>query len=105
MSKARAIALATQLLALPLAAGASELGRQVFTEKATPACAVCHTLAAAGATGEVGPSLDELKPSKSQILEAVRTGVGVMPRYTGLLTEEQIQAVAEFVFRSTSGGR
>lgn len=105
MRAAAAIAPAALLLALPLAAGASDLGRQVFTEKATPACAVCHTLAAAGAKGEVGPSLDELKPSKTQILEVVRTGIGVMPRYTGLLTEEQIQAVAEFVFKATSGGR
>lgn len=91
------------LLALPVLAGANDLGKEVFTAKATPPCAVCHTLAAAGATGEVGPSLDELKPSKSQILEAVRTGVGVMPRYTGLLTEEQIQAVAEFVHKATGG--
>ena len=91
------------LLALPLAATASDLGREVFTTQATPPCAICHTLAAAGATGEVGPSLDVLKPSKAQILEAVRTGVGVMPRYTDLLTEEQIQAVAEFVFVSTRG--
>ena len=91
------------LLALPVLAGAGDLGREVFTEKATPPCAICHTLEAAGATGEVGPSLDELKPSKSQILEAVRTGVGVMPRYTGLLTEEQIQAVAEFVHKATGG--
>ena len=91
------------LLALPALASADDLGREVFTEKATPPCAICHTLAAADATGEVGPSLDDLKPSKSQILEAVRTGVGVMPRYTGLLTEEQIQAVAEFVHKSTGG--
>lgn len=91
------------LLALSPVAGANDLGREVFTTQATPACAICHTLAAAGATGEVGPSLDMLKPSKAQILEAVRTGVGVMPRYTDLLTEEQIQAVAEFVFSSTQG--
>ena len=90
------------LLALPAAAVADELGREVFTEKASPPCAVCHTLEAAGATGTVGPSLDDLKPSLPQILEAVRTGVGVMPRYTGLLTEEQIKAVAAFVFESTS---
>lgn len=91
------------LLALPAMAGADDLGREVFTAKATPPCAVCHTLAAAGATGEVGPSLDELKPTRSQILEAVRSGVGVMPRYTGLLTEEQIRAVADFVHESTGG--
>lgn len=90
------------LLALPAVAGAGDLGREVFTEKATPPCALCHTLEAAGATGTVGPSLDQLKPSLAQILEAVRTGVGVMPRYTGVLSEEQIRAVAAFVFESTS---
>ena len=26
-------------------------------------CASCHTLAAAGSTGTVGPNLDQLKPS------------------------------------------
>jgi len=91
------------LLALPIEASAGGLGLKVFTEKATPPCAICHTLEAAGATGEVGPSLDELKPTKAQILEAVRTGVGVMPRFTDLLTEEEIQAVAEFVHKSTGG--
>lgn len=104
MRAARGIALAL-LLAPAAAAVASDLGREVFTEKATPPCAVCHTLAAADATGAVGPSLDELKPVKAQILQAVRTGIGVMPRYTGILTEEQIEAVAEFVYRSTSGSR
>lgn len=87
-------------LALPPAAFANELGRKVFTEAAQPPCAVCHTLKAAGASGEVGPSLDELKPDRARVLEVVRTGIGVMPRYTGLLTEEQIQAVAEFVSKS-----
>lgn len=104
MRAARGITLAL-LIAPAAAAGASDLGREVFTEKATPPCAVCHTLAAADATGAVGPSLDELKPVKAQILQAVRTGIGVMPRYTGILTEEQIEAVAEFVYRSTSGSR
>lgn len=91
------------LLASPLAAGANDLGREVFMTKASPPCAVCHTLAAAGASGEIGPSLDELKPSKSQVLEVVRTGIGVMPRFSGQLTEEQIEAVAEFVYQSTRG--
>jgi cytochrome c oxidase subunit 2 len=33
-------------------------GKTVFTETASPTCATCHTLAAAGATGAVGPDLD-----------------------------------------------
>ena len=35
-------------------------GKELFT-KIQPACAVCHTLQAAGAEGQVGPVLDELK--------------------------------------------
>lgn len=84
-------------LALPLAAQGDELGRKVFTQLAQPSCTVCHTLKAAGATGTVGPSLDELKPDLDQVLSAVRTGVGVMPAFNDKLTVEQIEAVARFV--------
>jgi cytochrome c551/c552 len=37
-------------------------GRQAF---ASNGCAGCHTLAAAGATGTVGPNLDDVLPGKS----------------------------------------
>jgi cytochrome c oxidase subunit 2 len=33
-------------------------GKAVFTQTASPTCGSCHTLAAAGATGTVGPNLD-----------------------------------------------
>ncbi len=75
----------------------ADLGRQVFLELAEPACGICHTLAAAGAAGTIAPSLDELKPSKEAVLAAVAEGAGVMPSYADKLTEEQIQAVAEYV--------
>jgi mono/diheme cytochrome c family protein len=89
------------LLAAPVgAAAADELGRKVFTEIAQPSCALCHALQAAGAAGTIGPSLDELKPDKARVLEAVRKGVGVMPPFAGKLTPEQIEAVADFVARS-----
>ena len=74
-----------------------DLGRKVFTQIAQPPCALCHALAAAGASGSVGPSLDELKPDKARVLDTVRQGIGPMPRYEGKLTPEQIQAVADFV--------
>ena len=35
-------------------------GKVVFTSN----CATCHTLADAGATGSVGPNLDDLKPDE-----------------------------------------
>jgi cytochrome c6 len=78
-------------------AAGEELGRQVFTTTAQPPCALCHTLADAGATGAIGPNLDELKPTEGQVRAAVRGGVGVMPAYGETLSEEQIAAVAEYV--------
>lgn len=91
------------LLALPFAVCADELGRKVFTQSAQPPCAVCHTLQAVGATGTVGPSLDELKPDKARVLEAVSTGIGVMPRYADALSPQEIEAVAAFVAKAVAG--
>ena len=88
------------LLAPPIAARADDLGRRVFTQIAQPSCALCHTLEAAGAAGTLGPSLDELKPDKARVLEAVRKGVGVMPAFGDRLSKEQIEAVAAFVAAS-----
>lgn len=72
-------------------------GRKVFVEQAQPSCTLCHTLADAGASGTVGPDLDELAPSEQQVEAAVSNGVGVMPAYGDSLTSEQIRAVARYV--------
>jgi hypothetical protein len=39
----------------------------------------CHTLAAAGATGTVGPNLDQLTPSQALVEHQVTNGGGGMP--------------------------
>ncbi|HUP33514.1 MAG TPA: c-type cytochrome [Gaiellaceae bacterium] len=83
--------------------GAHEAGRQVFTAEADPACASCHTLADAGATGTAAPNLDELQPSAEQVEEAVRTGPGIMPAYEGELSEQQIEDVAAYVADAAGG--
>jgi cytochrome c6 len=91
--------------ALALCAGAAqagdepdlELGKQVFLEIAEPQCAICHTLADAGATGDIAPSLDDLQPSAEQVEIVVRDGVDLMPAFEDVLTEEQIKAVAHYV--------
>ena len=75
-----------------------ELGLEVYNSKAQ--CGVCHTLQAAGSEGEIGPSLDELKPQISQIIFAVTNGIGVMQAWEGILTYEEIEAVAYYVFNS-----
>jgi len=66
-------------------------------------CASCHTLAAAGATGTVGPDLDQLKPAMSVVVRQVTNGGAIMPAFKGKLTDAQIQAVAKYV--SSSAGK
>jgi mono/diheme cytochrome c family protein len=64
-------------------------------------CADCHTLAAAGATGQVGPDLDETDLDVAQVEQQVREGGGGMPSFEGQLSEDEIAAVAEFVVQSS----
>lgn len=80
--------------------GNLEAGRMLFTKDSKPACAICHTLADAGASGEIGPSLDELKPDEARVLQALKTGIGQMPAFTSL-TEEQRQILAKYVAQVT----
>jgi len=105
----RALACAVGLLVAPLvgatqAAGDDAAGRKLFTEVASPPCALCHVLAAAGSTGKVGPSLDELKPDADRVARAVKQGVGVMPPYESL-TDEQIDVLARYVARASGGAK
>ena len=86
------------------AANADEAGRQLFVKDATPPCALCHTLADAGATANVGPSLDELKPDAQRVAQAVKAGIGAMPPYTQL-SGEQIQALARYVARASGAAK
>ena len=76
------------------------LGLEIFNNKAQ--CGVCHTLQAAGSDGQIGPSLDLLKPQLEQIVSTVTNGIGVMQAYEGILTTEEIEAVAHYVFNSTN---
>jgi mono/diheme cytochrome c family protein len=74
--------------------GAAPDGKQVFS---SAGCAGCHTLKDAGATGTVGPNLDQLKPSQSVVAHQVEVGGGAMPAFKGQLSAAQIQAVTKYV--------
>jgi mono/diheme cytochrome c family protein len=74
-------------------AAALAAGQSIFETN----CATCHTLAEAGATGEVGPNLDELKPGNALVEKQVTMGGGGMPAFEGVLDEEEISAVAAYV--------
>ena len=69
-------------------------GKEVFE---SAGCVGCHTLADAGATGAVGPNLDEAKPSADLVITRVTNGMGAMPPFKGQLTEKQVQDVAAYV--------
>jgi cytochrome c6 len=76
------------------ASGPAVNGKSVFE---TAGCSACHTLKDAGATGTVGPNLDQLKPSKAVVATQVTNGGGVMPSFKDKLSAAQIQAVAGYV--------
>jgi len=73
--------------------GGEAEGKDVFTEN----CAGCHTLEAAGTNGQVGPNLDQAKPSREKVATQVANGGGGMPAFKGQLSETEIGAVADYV--------
>jgi mono/diheme cytochrome c family protein len=74
-------------------------GKVVFTQN----CASCHTLAAAHATGTVGPNLDQLRPSYATVKRQVTNGGGGMPSFSGRLSAAQIDAVSKYVSANAGG--
>jgi mono/diheme cytochrome c family protein len=82
---------------------ANQQGLQIFQIN----CGACHTLAAAGTDGIIGPNLDQLlatgarspdvvKGNYQRVLTAVNGGIGGrMPK--GLVQGEQAKLVAQFV--------
>ena len=70
-------------------------GRELFDLR----CKNCHTLAAAKATARVGPNLDDLRPPKTLVLDAIEkgraNGNGNMAKQ--LVEGEDAEAVAQFV--------
>ena len=85
----------------PAGQGDAAAGMAVFTGSA--GCSGCHTLADASATGNVGPNLDDLKPTYDQVEKQVTNGGGVMPAFKDTLSEKQIQDVSAYV-SSVAGG-
>jgi mono/diheme cytochrome c family protein len=78
--------------------GSPTAGKAVF---ASAGCSGCHTLKAAGATGTIGPNLDQLKPPYARIVLQVNKGGGPMPAFKGRLSPKQIADVAAFVYVSS----
>jgi cytochrome c2 len=96
---------------------ATAAGKQAFTDNG---CAACHTLAAAGASGKIGPDLDKIKayakaakqPLDAFILESitkpdayVEKGYpkGVMPHTFASLPKATLDALVAFISDSAKG--
>jgi mono/diheme cytochrome c family protein len=84
-------------------------GRELFAQR----CVNCHTLKASNAVAEIGPNLDQLRPPKSLVLDALKNGRakgnGQMAAnlYTGRDAEDVANYVAKAVGQSgqqQSGG-
>ena len=73
--------------------------KQVFVQN----CGGCHTLADAGTSGTVGPNLDQLKPSLDAAVKQITNGGGGMPAFKDQFSQEQIQALAQYVVKATGG--
>jgi cytochrome c oxidase subunit II len=90
-------------------------GKTLFTDAAEPtACGTCHTLADAGTTGTTGPDFDEVLPDLSE--EHIRQSIedpdakitpgfqpGLMPRYGDSLSEEQVDALVQYLMEVKGG--
>ena len=75
-------------------------GAKVFQ---SAGCVGCHTLAAAHATGTVGPNLDQAKPDFRKATARVTLGKGAMPSFKSQLSTQEIANVASYVVKSTGG--
>lgn len=74
-----------------------EQGKTLFNSGAQPiACAVCHTLKDAGATGTIGPDLNEIKPDASRVRKTMMEGMGAMPSFAAM-DEADREAIIAYV--------
>jgi len=80
--------------------GNATAGAAVFK---SAGCESCHTLAAAHATGTVGPNLDQLKPDYRAVTAQVTNGGAAMPSFKSSLSTQKIADVAAYVVKSTGG--
>ena len=75
-------------------------GKEIFLNSGN--CATCHSLKDAGSVANVGPNLNEIRPDIGRVKNAVMNGIGVMPAYLGILTDDEIDAVSYYVSESAN---
>jgi mono/diheme cytochrome c family protein len=96
----------------------AKTGEQIFT---AAGCAGCHTFAPAGSNGNIGPNLNDLKAAAAKFAKGkppedyVRESLtdpgafvvpgfrNAMPSFEGRLTDQQIQALVDYLLNSGGG--
>jgi mono/diheme cytochrome c family protein len=78
--------------------GTASSGAPLFTSLP---CGSCHTLAAAGTTGTLGPNLDTVKPSVAVAEIQIQNGGLDMPPFGSQISMQQIADLATYVYQST----
>lgn len=77
-------------------------GRALFVERADAPCGRCHTLRAADASGKRASNLDELRPTREQVIASIMGGhiaAHETHNYRAELTEREIADLASYVAR------
>ena len=80
--------------------GDATAGEPLFGEAG---CGACHTLSAAGSSGNIGPNLDESKPSYELAVQRITLGQGGMPAFAEQFEPQQIADLSQYLVASTSG--
>ena len=77
---------------------AEQHGRELFGQS----CALCHTLKASNAVAQVGPDLDQLRPPKQLVLDAIHNGRarGNGQMAANLYTGQDAEDVASYVAKA-----
>jgi mono/diheme cytochrome c family protein len=77
---------------------AEKHGRELFGER----CRNCHTLKAANAVAQVGPNLDDRRPTKALVLNAIENGraAGNGNMAADLVEGQDAEDVADFVAKA-----
>jgi mono/diheme cytochrome c family protein len=66
-------------------------------------CGSCHALSDADADGHVGPAFDgDPNLTRAFIVNRLTNGQGAMPSFSGLMTEQEIGEVADYVIKAAA---
>ena len=70
-------------------------GKQLFADWG---CASCHALKDASASGHIGPAFDgNAALTKEFTVGRITNGQGAMPSFGGLMTDEEIGTLADYI--------